>query len=333
MRVFVSGATGYIGMQLVKRLLQQGNLVHALCRSESKADLIREKGVRLFQGDILDRDSLRRAMSGCDRAYHVAAFAGIWTRDPSVIFRINVEGSLNVIEEAKKSGIGRVVVCSTAGVFGPSAGEPVTEEAPPPLTFFTPYEASKMKMEESLLRRVEKIPEVVVVNPTRVYGPGYLSESNGVTRMIIRYLQGKWHVLPGHGNSVGNYVHVEDVVSGHILAMEKGRPGERYILGGDHLTYRELFAFVRRASGKNRRLYPVPLWLMLSVAAAMKGWAGISGRPPLIVPGLVKKFIHHWKASSGKAKRELGYDPLSAEGGIRQTVRWIESQINTNLHK
>ena len=211
----MSGATGFIGIQLVKRLLQQGNQIHALYRSEPKADLIRKKGVCMFQGDILDRDSLKKAMSGCDRAYHIAAFAGIWTRDPAMIFRLNVE----------------------------------------------------------------------------------------------------------------------DVVSGHILAMVKGRPGERYILRGYHLTYRELFALVRRAAAVNYRLYPVPLWLMMSISTAMKGWAGISGRPPLILPGLVKKFNHHWKVSSGKARMELGYDPIPAADGSTQTVRWIESQANIAHHQ
>ena len=127
MKVFVSGATGFIGIQLVKRLVGQGDMVHALYRSETKADLIRIPGVRLFKGDILDKASLEDAMKGCKQAYHTAAFAGVWAKDPSLVFRLNVDGALNVIEVARKCATDRVVLTSTAGILGPSENDPVHE--------------------------------------------------------------------------------------------------------------------------------------------------------------------------------------------------------------
>ncbi len=323
MKVFVSGATGFIGIQLVKRLVHEGHIVHALYRSQSKADLIKHQNIILFKGDILDTVSLERAMADCDEAYHTAAFAGVWAKDPSVIFRLNVEGALNVIETAGKRGVRRVVLTSTAGILGPSQGEAVHESSPAPGSFFTDYEASKFQLEQQVLGRNENNPEVVVVNPTRVYGPGYLSESNGVTKMIKQYVEGKWKLIPGDGRSSGNYVYVEDVVSGHLLAMQKGLPGERYVLGGENISYNQLFEFVREASGVRHRLFKIPLWIMLAAAGVMKFISFISGRPPLIVPDLVRKFNHNWFVSSQKAREDLGYQSTDARSGIIQTVQWI----------
>jgi farnesol dehydrogenase len=323
MRVFVTGATGFIGIQLVKRLAGQSYNVHALYRSESKADLIRMKGVTLFKGDVMDKKVLSDAMEGCEQVYHLAAFAATWSRDPGLVYRINVEGTMNVINAASGAGIKRIVITSTAGVLGPSDSAALDESSPPPASFFVPYEDSKFRLEQKLLGRTEKDPELIIVNPTRVFGPGILNISNGVTKMIKRYVEGRWRYLPGDGNSSGNYVFVEDVVAGHLLAMERGRSGERYVLGGQNISYKELFNNIREISGIHRRLYNIPLWLMLMISGFLKGWAKLSGRPPLIVPGLVRKYNHNWIVSSGKAKRELGYDPISVKDGIRKTLEWI----------
>ena len=323
MKVFVSGATGFIGIQLVKRLTKEGHEVHALFRSESKANLIRLPGVKLCKGDILDNESLDHAMTGCEEAYHTAAFAGVWAKDPALVYRLNVDGAMNVIEAAGRQGVRRVVLTSTAGILGPSAYEAVHESSPAPKSFFTDYEASKFQLEQKLLGRTDNDPEVVVVNPTRVFGPGYLSESNGVTKMIKQYVEGKWRLIPGNGKSSGNYVFVEDVVTGHLLAMLKGKPGERYVLGGENISYNQLFEFVREASGVSHRLFKIPLWIILAAAHLMKLISLISGRPPLIVPNLVRKFNHNWFVSSEKAIRELGYQPINALTGIQLTVKWI----------
>ncbi|MBE9518701.1 MAG: NAD-dependent epimerase/dehydratase family protein [Bacteroidetes bacterium] len=323
MKVFVSGATGFIGIQLVKRLVEEGHEVHALFRSESKANLIRHAGVKLFKGDILDKISLDHAIEGCEEAYHVAAFAGVWAKDPEMIFRLNVDGALNVIEAAGKQGVRRVVLTSTAGILGPSHKQSVHESSPAPESFFTDYEASKFQLEKQLLGRTDTDPEVIVVNPTRVYGPGYLSESNGVTKMIKQYVEGKWRLIPGNGKSSGNYVFVEDVVSGHLLAMHKGRPGERYVLGGENISYNQLFELIREASGVRHRLFKIPLWIMLAAAGVMKFISLLSGRPPLIVPDLVRKFNHNWVVSSQKATNDLGYQATNASTGIQLTVQWI----------
>lgn len=325
MKLFVSGATGFIGIQLVKRLVKEEHTVHALVRSESKAAMIRYPGVKLFKGDILDISSLEHAMEGCEGAFHLAAFAGVDAGDPETVFRYNVDGALNAVEAGGRQGVRRMVVTSTAGIIGPSDDEAVNENSPAPSTFFTDYEESKYRLEKQLLERAAKDPEVVIVNPTRVFGPGYLSTSNFVTIMIKKYTEGSWRFIPGNGNSMGNYVFVEDVVTGHILAMEKGQPGERYLLGGENVTYNELFALVREASGVHKRLVKIPLEIMMMTAGTMKFLSKLTGRPPLIVPGLVRKFSRNWIVSSGKAARELGYQPLDARTGVQKTVEWIKN--------
>ncbi|MDX2431640.1 MAG: NAD-dependent epimerase/dehydratase family protein [Bacteroides sp.] len=324
-RIFVSGATGFIGSRLVERLADGGSIVHAFYRTETKADLIRRKGVILFKGDILDEESVLSAMKGCDVAYHVAAFAGVWSKDPGLIYRQNVDGALNVVKAAASCGVKRVLITSTAGILGPSEGAAVNEETPAPSSFFTTYEASKSLMEKRLAELSASSPEVIIVNPTRVYGPGVLSESNGVSRMIGKYLDGDWKLIPGDGNSSGNYVYVEDVVSGHLLAMKNGLPGQRYVLGGENITYNQLFDLTREAGGVNYRLFHVPLWLMLTIARLMELWTSLTGVAPLILPGLVKKFNHNWIVSSEKAIKELGYNPMTAREGITKTVKWFQS--------
>jgi len=328
MKVFVSGATGFIGIQLVKRLVNEGCKVHALYRSDAKAELIRFPGTELFKGDILDLSSLEKAMTGCEEAYHTAAYAGVSFGDPEMVFRYNVAGTMHVIEAAGRQGVRRVVVTSTAGVLGPSDGEAVNENTPDPLSYFTEYEESKHTMEMKLLGRLKKDPEVVIVNPTRVFGPGYLSVSNGVTRMIKKYVEGGWRFIPGDGNSFGNYVFVEDVVTGHLQAMKKGKPGERYVLGGENITYNQLFGLIREESGIHRKLFKIPLWLMLISAGIMKSGSKITGRSPLLDTGFVRKFNHNWIVSSNKASEALGYRPMDARSGIQKTIQWIK---NPNL--
>mgnify|MGYP000122312155 CR=1 FL=1 len=327
MKVFVSGATGYIGIQLVKRLIGSGALVHALYRSESKADLIRLEGVKLFKGDIMDTKGLASAMEGCSQVYHVAAYAAVWSKDPGMFQRYNVDGTLHVIETAKAAGVKRIVVTSTAGILGHSDQKAVNEESPVPSSFFTLYETSKYDMEQAIKRLPFAHPEIVIVNPTRVYGPGLLSKSNGMSLMIKKYLAGKWRFIPGDGKRSGNYVYVEDVVSGHLLAMEKGIAGERYVLGGEDISYNQLFGYIREASGIRVRLYKIPIALLFVAARGMMLVSKITGKAPLIVPSWVRKLTHNWIVSSEKAINQLAYKPISAKEGIEKTVQWVISNL------
>ena len=325
MKIFVSGATGFIGSQLVKALANSGHLVHALYRSESKTINLVHPNIKLFKGNILNIHSLENAMEGCEQAYHVAAYANIWEKDCSVIYRLNIEGTMNVIQTAIKNNVGRIVCTSTAGVLGPGGDLIIDEEYPPPESFFADYESSKAIL-EGILKTISLAgPEIITVNPTRVYGPGVMSESNGVTIMIKNYIRGKWHIIPGNGKSKGNYVHVNDVVNGHMLAMEKGRNGERYLLGGENQSYNEFFKTLSKVSGKNHFLVKIPPILMLGLAYFMMIRAYVFGIKPMITPPLVRKINHNFNISSAKAIRELGYSPVNLKNGLEDTVKWLDN--------
>ncbi len=329
MNIFVSGATGFIGSRLCLRLAEEGHIVNALYRSLEKTKIINHPGIRLFKGDILDKKSLGRALEGCEAVYHAAAFTSVWQKDPGRIYRLNIEGTLNVIEGATHAGVKKIVVTSTAGVMGSSGQRPVDENSVPP-SFFLDYETSKFILEKILVTFSSAGPEIVIVNPTRVYGPGPLTESNGVTRMVERYCRGRWHFIPGNGKSIGNYAFVDDVVTGHLLAMEKGRSGERYILGGENASYRQFFATLAAVSGKKYILFGIPLFILTALAGVMLFFARLTGKSPMLTPALARKFSRDYRVSSGKAEQILGYKPSGLASGLEKTVAWLrEKQIRT----
>lgn len=333
MRIFVTGSTGFIGSRLVAKLASEGHLIHALYRSEAKIPGNLHSGVSLFKGNLTDKASLDKAMTDCDAVFHTAAFAGVWLRDEKEIYRLNVDATLAILKIAAEKGIKRCVITSSAAVFGPSHGTLLTEDSPAPLSYFTPYERSKALMEAEVARLTAAGRNIVIVNPTRLYGQGPLNDANSVTRLVKMYTEGKWHFLPGDGNSVGNYVYVDDVVNGHILALQKGRSGERYILGGENISYNELFGILAELSGKHYRLIKFPLSLMLASAGLMTLFARITGISPMITPGLVRKYNHHWKLTSEKAITELGYNPLSFRDGLKATLQWLAHVPNVKQAK
>lgn len=324
MKIFVSGATGFIGSRLALRLAEQGHTVHALYRSAHKAAVIQHPNIHLFRGDILDPASLDAAMAGCQQAYHVAAFARVWEKDPAIIYRQNIAGAAFVVQAATKAGAEKIVLTSTAGTLGPS-GAGVVDESAQPERYFIDYESSKAIMEQMAQAFAQSGLHVVLVNPTRVYGPGVMSESNAVTKMMASYREGKWRIIPGNGKSVGNYVYVDDVVEGHILAMEKGRPGERYILGGENASYNEFFALLAELVGKRYAMLKLPVPIMLGVSSFLLLLAQLFGIRPAITPALARKYAQDFRVSSAKAIEELGYQPLSLREGMKRTLEALSS--------
>jgi len=239
--ILVTGSTGFLGRRLATSLAEEGNLVHALYRTDEKIRGWKHDNIRFFKGTLGDKNSIGQAMEGCRQVYHLAAFAAPWVRNPRVIYNENVGGTENILESARRLGVKKLVYTSTAGVFGPSNGELNTEEKQFNGNHFTHYDRSKAEAETKVMKYVAGGLNAVIVNPTRIYGPGNLSKSNSVTMMIEKYIRGKWRIIPGDGSSIGNYVYVDDAVNCHQLAMARGRAGERYIAGGENLTFNELF--------------------------------------------------------------------------------------------
>jgi nucleoside-diphosphate-sugar epimerase len=327
MKVFITGATGFIGANLAMKLAGEGTIVHALYRTKNKTDEIQHNNLIWFQGDILDVESLKIAMTGCSQVYHIAAYASAWEQHPGDFVKFNVHGTINVLKAARQSGINKILITSTAGVFGPSLKGTINEKTVTAIRHFTGYERSKAEAERIISDFVKQGMSIVVVNPTRVFGPGPLNESNSVTKIIKMYAEGKWRIIPGKGENIGNYVYVDDVVRGHILAMEKGKPGEKYILGGENIPYYAFYDKLERITGKHFQLFHLPLYLMMSAARLLIVLNKLFGIRPLITPALVRKFNYNWEVSSDKATSELGYHFMDFESGLSRTYGWLRKKF------
>ncbi len=334
--VLVTGASGFIGTLLVDKLLSRGYRVRAFCRNEpppappgleaATPDPLRHADCELVRGDILDRDALARAVKGCTQVYHVAAYAKNWAADVKFFYQMNVAGMHNVFDAASAAGVEKIVWTSTCVTSGPSFDGRLIDENTPRSTprFFTEYERTKTIAENEALERAAAGLPVVIVRPTRVYGPGRMTEGNSASRLIGDYSRGRMPLLLNFGRNVGNWAYVSDVAEGHILALERGKCGECYLLGGENATLRELFRTIDQVSG--HRHLKIPLLFLVPMLASwlMAMRARVFGVYPPITPGWVRTFCHDWPYSCEKAISELGYRVTPLREGIERTLRWLE---------
>ncbi len=323
MNIFLTGATGYIGNNLAKKLADEGHAIHALCRNVN-TEVLHHPNIKIFNGDITDIPSIQIAMKSCEQVYHLAAFARVWSKDPSTYYRLNVEGTRNVFDVARSLDVNRIVFTSTGGTLGPSGDHPVKESDERKGKPFTEYEASKTQAEELCREYCNKYNmHIVIVNPPRVYGPGIITESNAVTRLVNLYMKGKWKFMPGDGKRTGSYVYVDDVVNGHILAMQKGRAAERYSLGGMNASYIEFFDLLAKLTGRKVSLIRLPVNVMMVAGKTLQLYTKLTGKPPLLTPPWIRKYYYDWSISSEKAIKELGYTFIPLEQGLQKTIDWL----------
>ena len=199
--------------------------------------------------------------------------------------------------------------------------------------FFNEYEITKSEAERISVEYSNMGLSVVIVNPSRVYGPGPINASNSITKMIKGYCNGQWRIIPGNGEKIGNYVFIDDVVNGHILAAEKGRAGERYILGGENLSFHDFFAALENVTGIHRNMVHLPLFVMFAAVKLMELQNPVTGIPPAITAPWIKKYLRDWCLSSTKAERELGYTITSFEEGVRKTINWLTETSLLEMNK
>jgi farnesol dehydrogenase len=325
--IFVTGATGFIGRRLVETLLTQKEKIHILCRSSSDISGLDHPQLNIFRGSLSNVNDISQAILGCNQVYHLAALAKNWAPDPSVFDEVNVAGTNHILEAAKKHSVEKVVITSTSMTFKPSGQNPVHEADGRAEHILTDYARSKVKSEDSAMTYVDRGLSVVFVNPTRVFGPGLMTEGNSATLMIDLYIQGKWRFILGDGSAIGNYGFVDDIVSGHILAMKNGRSGERYILGGENLSYNQFFEVLSDISNKYYRIFHIPQSLVMLVSKMELIRAKYLRGYPLITPEWVEVFSKHWAFSCKKAEDELGYRITPFREAIGKTLDWIR---NTN---
>lgn len=325
MKVLVTGAGGFIGSKLAIKLALSGIAVRALYRTSINSDL-KQGNIELFKGDILDKKSLVTAAEGCEKIFHVAALANNWAKDTKDFYEVNMTGTENVLEAGQLAGIKKIVVTSTAGTIGPSLNGISVTETQNNTFEFGDYEKSKMLTEKKIIEYVGKGMNIVIVNPTRVFGPGPLSKSNAVTKIIHKYINGKWKIKPGNGEHIGNYAYIDDVVNGHLLAMEKGRSGERYLLGGQNISFNGFIKVISNTSGIKNTLVPVPLALIGVYGFIEDIASALFGIESKITYAWVKKYKANWSTSIKKSEKELGYIPTPLEDAVRKTIEWLKEK-------
>ncbi|MBI5166479.1 MAG: NAD-dependent epimerase/dehydratase family protein [candidate division NC10 bacterium] len=322
MTTLVTGATGFIGGALVRQLVESGARVKTLIRKEANRRNLEGLPVEIVFGDLRDRESLRAALKGCTRLYHVAAYYRLWSPEPRIFYEINVQGTKNILESARENGVERVVYTSTVGTLGlPNDGRPGNEETPVSLgDMVGHYKRSKYLAEQEALRMARNGLPVVIVNPSTPVGPGDIKPTP-TGQMIVDFLQ---RGMPAYIDTGLNLIDVEDVAKGHILAAERGGVGERYILGNQNLTLREIFAILEKISGVRAPQIKLPHGLVLPLAQIQQWWSKrITKKPPRIPLDGVRMAKRFMFFDSSRAVRELGLPQNPVELALKRAVNWF----------
>ncbi len=315
----VTGATGFLGWHVVQVLNQRGVPVRALVR---RPEAVRALDAELVVGDLRDAEAMERAMAGCGVAFHVAADYRLWVRDSREMFRSNVDGTRNVLEAASRAGVERIVYTSTVGCIGfikNGLGDETTRATLADMA--GPYKQSKFQAEQVALEYARKGLPVVIVNPTAPVGEHDVKPTpTGQT--IVDFLRG---AMPAYLDTGLNIVDARETAEGHWLACERGRTGERYILGSENLTLREIFETLARISGRPAPRRRIP-WVVAWMAGVVStGLAEVTGREPRVPLAAVQMARKKMWVSHAKAERELGFRPSPAAVALGKAAEWFQS--------
>ncbi len=319
MRILLTGASGFIGSRVCAALAAEGGEVRAFCRSEPPA---RAKAAEWFPGDVTDSLSLARALAGSEAVVHTAALYSYARSEARLMHAVNVEGTCNLVRESINAGVRRVLITSSSCTCGPVPGRPANErDVAPAWELRVPYKATKLAAERLALSATDGRTDVLCVNPTTVVGEGDARPTPS-GRMIRDLLHRRINAyLPGGGMNV---VSVDDVARGHALALARGRAGERYILGGDDVPLREVFAIVLAAVGRPPPRWPLPWSAVYAVALAVDvSCRAVGHEPRLIVRDEVRLSRIPLYFSSEKARRTLGYSPQPAAIALADAAQWF----------
>lgn len=328
MRVFVTGASGYIGHKLAHSLATKGFQVHVLVRRPAGQKEASNANIRVYKGDVLQKEALLPALEGCQQVYHAAAKVGAWARRPQDFYDVNVGGTRNVLEAAREAGAEKIVFTSTAGVFGPAADIPVDESCHRSVPFTIEYDRSKKEAEDVVAAFNSSGLQTVIVNPAKVFGPGHTSHSLTTNALIATFLVRGIALIPAPGTYKLSFAYIDDVVGGHLLAMEKGRAGERYILGGHNVSYYHFFDCIRKLAGRRGRILPVPKAVIKAWALLQQANHQLTGADMRFPSKAVDHLFSNYIFSSEKAARELGYTITPLEEAIRNTIHFLKSNQN-----
>lgn len=322
MKVLVTGASGFIGSRVTKKLLEKGAQVRAFVRKNSNLENLQDLSVELAFGDLRDYNSLISAINGCEAVFHLAADYRLWVPDPDQLYKTNVNGTINVMRAALKKNIRKIVYTSSVATLGLNPdGTPANENTPVSINnMIGHYKRSKFIAEERVKEMTKKtgLP-AVIVNPSTPIGPGDVKPTP-TGRMIIEAASGR---MPAYVDTGLNIVHVDDVAAGHILAFEKGLVGERYILGGENMPLKRLLQEIAKISGRSAPKIRLSPNLILPFAYIAEAIARVTKKEPFVTVDGVLMSKKKMFFSIDKAKRELGYRARPAREAIKDSIDWF----------
>jgi dihydroflavonol-4-reductase len=324
MKAFITGATGFVGAHVARALAGEGAELRLLVRPSSRMENIADLHAEVAMGDLREPEPLKKAMQGCEFVFHVAADYRLWVRDPQEMYKSNVEGTRAIIQAALESGVRRVIYTSSVATMGfTREGHAATEESPVSTKDMVGhYKRSKFMAEEIALEAGRKGVNVVVVNPTTPIGE-YDIKPTPTGRIVVDFLKRKF---PAYVDTGLNLADVKEVARGHLLAMEKARPGERYILGGENLTLKQILNKLAAMTGLPAPKVKVPHAVAMGFAVFDQFFTGVvMGKEPRATIDAVKMGRKKMFASSAKAERELGYKVVPVEGALRRAVEWFQA--------
>jgi dihydroflavonol-4-reductase len=318
----VTGASGFLGWHVARILLERGYAVRALVRPGSRVNGL---DVEVATGDLRDPASLERAAAGCGLVFHVAADYRLWAANPDDLYRSNVEGTRNLLQAARNAGVERVVYTSTVGCIGIPSGGIGDEDTPVALADMVGhYKRSKFLAEEVALEAARGGLPVVIVNPTAPVGDHDVKPTP-TGQIVVDFLKGG---MPAFIDTGLNVVDARDCAQGHLLACERGRPGERYILGSENLTLAEILGTLARLAGRKAPTVRLPYAVAYAAGVCSTAWATLSGRPPRVPLEGVRMARKRMWVTHEKARRELGFNPAPAEAALAHAVEWFTAPAN-----
>lgn len=326
MKILITGATGYIGHKLALEAAARNYIVHILVRDPESKNLPVHPRIISFKGDVTDKTSVLAAMSGCTKVLHAAGITKMWDKDSSIFYKVNVEGTRNVLDAALQCGIKKFVYTSTGAVIGPSDKKPMSENDPRIVAFENDYEISKYWAEELVKEYNRKGLFAMIVAAPRVYGPGLFTGGNVFERLLRKILSMRLAFVPSCGQVQANYAFVDDVVVGHFLALDKGLGGEKYILGGENISYTAFFNTIKKFAGKKIRLITVPQPLLYAWSFFHMMLFRLMGKHTNISPKIVQRISQNRALSCEKAIRQLGYSITPFCEGIQKTILNLQNK-------
>ena len=327
MKIFVTGATGYLGNLLARHLANKGHVVHALTRASSKSSSLEHKNIRLFTGSLNNSREVAEAMGGCEQVYHVAGQVKPWMKDPTAFYETNVEGTANICNQSIRAGIQKLVFTSTTGVLGPSTSGPLNEDSTRMTDFSLHYDRSKKMAEDIVVANLLQGLNSVIVSPAKIFGPGHASHSLTANKVISSFLRKGFTFVPSPSTYQVCFAYVNDVVKGHVLAMEHGIPGQRYILGGHNISYYDFFDRIRRLATTRSRIVAVSSQITKLAGRLQELNHTITGRDILFTAASAKYAFANYIFSSEKAVSQLGYTITPLDDALRQTIHFLNATV------